>query len=64
MDAIGAADGSAVVRYGLDKRAKEKWNGVIGGQFQLNKNWIFRAEGGILGDRKSMLLSANWRFLL
>ena len=64
VDAIGAADGSAVVRYGLDKRAKEKWNGVIGGQFQLNKNWIFRAEGGILGDRKSMLLSANWRFLL
>jgi len=64
VDAIGAADGSAIIRYGLDKRAKEQWNGVIGGQFQYNKNWIFRAEGGVIGDRKSILVSANWRFLL
>ena len=64
VDAIGEADGSAVVRYGLDKQVKQKWNGIIGGQFQLNKNWIFRAEGGIIGDRKSLLVSVNWRFLL
>lgn len=64
VEAIDAADGSAVIRYGIDKRPKEEWNGIIGGQFQLNKNWIFRAEGGILGDRKSLLLSANWRILL
>lgn len=64
VDAIGAADGSAIIRYGLDKRPKQQWNGIIGGQFQLNKNWIFRAEGGIIGDRKSLLVSANWRFLL
>lgn len=64
VEAIGAADGSAVIRYGLDKRTKEKWNGVIGAQYQWNKNWIFRAEGGVIGDRKSILISANWRFLL
>ncbi len=64
VDAIDAADGSAVIRYGLDKRAKQQWNGVVGGQFQLNKNWTFRAEGGVVGDRKSILVSANWRFLL
>ncbi|HUH28934.1 hypothetical protein [Gelidibacter sp.] len=64
VDAIGAADGSAVIRYGLDKRTKEKWNGLIGAQYQWNKNWIFRAEGGVIGDRKSLLISANWRFLL
>ena len=64
VDAIGSADGSAIIRYGLDKQIKQKWNGVIGAQFQLNKNWIFRTEGGVIGDRKSLLLSANWRFLL
>lgn len=64
VNAIGSADGSAVVRYGLDKQIKEKWNGVIGAQFQLNKNWIFRSEGGLIGDRKSILLSVNWRVLL
>ncbi len=64
VDAIGAADGEAIIRYGLDKRAKQKWNGIIGAQFQLDKNWMFRTEGGIIGDRKSLLLSLNWRFLL
>lgn len=64
VDAIGAADGEAVVRYGLDKKVKEKWNGVIGFQYQHNKNWMFRSEGGIIGDRKSLLLSVNYRFLL
>lgn len=64
VDAIGAADGSAVIRYGLDKRTKEQWNGIIGGQYQMNKNWMFRTEIGLIGDRKSILFSANWRFLL
>ena len=64
IERIDAADGDAVVRYGMDKQVKEMWNGVIGAQFQLNKHWIFRAEGGIIGDRKSMLASVNYRFLL
>ena len=64
IDRIAAADGEAILRYGLDKRAKEEWNGILGAQYQLNKNWMFRAEGGIIGDRKSMLLSINYRFLL
>ena len=64
VNAIGAADGEAVIRYGLDKRVKEKWNGIIGFQYQHNKNWMFRSEGGIIGDRKSLLLSLNYRFLL
>lgn len=64
FERIGAADGDAIVRYSLAKKVKEAWNGVIGAQYQLNKNWMFRAEGGIIGDRKSLLLSVNWRFLL
>jgi len=64
VNAIGAADGEAIIRYGLDKSTKQKWNGIIGAQFQLDKNWMFRTEGGIIGDRKSLLLSLNWRFLL
>ena len=64
VDKIEEADGDAVISYGMDKRTKQMWNGVIGGQFQLNKRWQFRAEGGIIGDRKSFLASANYRFLL
>ncbi len=57
------ADGDAVISYAMDKQTKSLWNGVIGMQYQLNKNWQFRTEGGIIGDRKSFLFSVNYRFL-
>jgi len=64
VERIENADGDSIIRYGIDKQVKEKWNGVVGMQYQLSKRWIFRSEGGIIGDRKSFLLSANYRFLL
>jgi len=63
IEKLAEADGDAVIRYGMDKQVKEMWNGVIGTQFQLNKRWQFRTEGGIIGDRKSFLFSVNYRFL-
>ena len=62
VDALDNAEGNTIVHYGMDKRPKEAWNMVIGGQFQLNKNWMLRSEGGIIGDRKSFLASVNYRF--
>lgn len=64
VDAIDQVDGSGIIRYGMDKQVQQLWNGIIGAQFQLNKRWQFRTEGGIIGNRKSFLLSANYRFLL
>lgn len=64
VDKLEAADGDAIIRYGMDKQVKERWNGIIGMQYQLNKRWMIRSEGGIIGDRKSFLLSLNYRFLL
>ena len=64
IDRLESADGDAVILYGMDKQVKEMWNGLIGMQFQLNKHLMFRAEGGVLGDRKSVLASVNYRFLL
>ena len=63
IERIDAADGSATVKYALDKRPTEEWNMIVGGQYQMSKRWIFRTEGGFLGDRKSLLLSVNYRFL-
>jgi len=64
VNAIGAADGEAIIRYGIDKGLKQEWNGLIGAQIQWNKNWMFRTEAGVVGDRKSLLISLNYRFLL
>ncbi len=63
MDKLAEADGDAVIRYGMDKQVSEMWNGVIGAQFQLNKHWQFRSEAGLIGDRKSFLVSVNYRLL-
>lgn len=64
VEAVDNADGSLIVKYAMDKQAKEQWNGTVGGQYQLNKHWQFRTEAGFMGNRKSFMLSFNYRFLL
>ena len=63
IDRLAAADGDAILSYGLDKQVSQMWNGIVGMQFQLNKHWQFRSEAGLIGDRKSILFSANYRLL-
>jgi hypothetical protein len=62
FDAIGSLDGEGIVKYGIDKSVKQPWNGLVGMQYQHNKNWMLRSEAGLIGDRKSFLLSLNYRF--
>ena len=64
VERIDAADGESIIRYGMDKQVKDRWNGTIGGQFQFNKKWMIRSEAGLIGNRKSFLISVNYRFLL
>ena len=64
VERLEAADGSTIIRYGMDKQVEQKWNGIIGIQYQINKRWMIRSEGGVIGNRKSILLSLNYRFLI
>lgn len=64
IDRIDQADGSAIIRYGMDKQVLQEWNGIFGAQYQMNKRWMIRTEWGLIGDRKSALASVNYRFLL
>lgn len=63
-DRLDARDGSAIIKYGMDKVVEEEWNAILGAQFQYSKRWMLRTEWGLIGDRKSALLSLNYRFLL
>jgi hypothetical protein len=63
IDEISVRNGESEVSYGMDKQVKAHWNGLIGMQYQFNKNWQLRAEGGVVGDRKQFLLSLNYRIL-
>ena len=69
-EALTAIDGAindgqqATVNYSLEKGLKDPWNFIVGGQYQLNKSWMFRAEYGFLGTRNQFLASLQYRFRL
>jgi hypothetical protein len=54
--------GNSTVQYSLDKRPKDKWNFLIGAQFQLNKHFMIRAEYGFLSSRKQFIGGLQYRF--
>ena len=53
---------SATVQYSLTKYPKDKWNFIIGSQFQLNKHFMLRAEYGFLGSRQQFMTGLQYRF--
>lgn len=55
---------SATVQYSLQKNLKDKWNFVLGTQYQLNKHWMLRAEYGFMGSRTQVMGGLQYRFRL
>jgi len=55
---------SSTVQYSLDKRPQDMWNFIVGGQYQLSKSWMFRAEVGFLNSRTHVIAGAQYRFPL
>ena len=53
---------TSTVQYRMDKRVKDMWNFIVGGQFQLNKHWMVRGEVGFLGSRQQWLGGFQYRF--
>ena len=53
---------SSTVQYSMDKTVKDAWNFIVGGQFQVNKHFMIRAETGFLGSRKQVLGGVQYRF--
>jgi len=54
--------GNSTVQYSLDKRPKDSWNFLIGGQYQINKHLQIRAEYGFLSSRKQFIGGLQYRF--
>ena len=53
---------SSTVEYSLDKRPQDMWNFTVGGQYQVNKSWMFRLELGFLTSRTHIIAGAQFRF--
>jgi len=55
-------DQTATVQYSLEKSLKDKWNFIVGTQYQLNKHFMIRAEAGFLGSRTQIMGGLQYRF--
>jgi hypothetical protein len=67
-NALTALDGAlndgkdATVQYSLQKKLKDKWNFIVGTQFQINRHLMLRAEYGFLGSRQQFIGGLQYRF--
>ena len=62
LDGALSTIGKSTVEYSLDKEPKDKWNFIVGSQYQLNRHFMLRAEYGFLGSRKQFMTSLQYRF--
>jgi hypothetical protein len=62
LDGAASNIETATVQYSLQKNLKDKWNFIIGSQFQLNKHWMLRGEYGFLGSRQQFIGGLQFRF--
>ena len=62
MDAALNDDQYATVQYSLNKRPKNMWNFIVGTQYQINKHFMIRAEGGFLASRTQFIGGLQYRF--
>jgi hypothetical protein len=52
----------ASVQYSLDKRQKDMWNFIVGGQYQHSNHLMLRLEFGFLGSREQLIAGVQYRF--
>lgn len=53
---------NSTVQYSMEKQVKDKWNFIVGSQFQLNKHFMLRMEYGFLGSRTQFMTGVQYRF--
>lgn len=53
---------SSTVQYSMDKRPKDMWNFIVGGQYQFSKHFMYRLEYGFLGSRQQLMTGFQYRF--
>ena len=56
-------DDLLTIGYVIDQENKDKWNVVIGGNWDINRNWSIAMEyNGFTGSREAYIASLTWRF--
>jgi len=55
--------GNLVINYTIDQKNKDRWNLLLGGNWDINKRWSWSAEyNGFIGSREAFISSITRRF--
>jgi len=58
-----AIDDDFTIDYRIDQQNKDKWNAVVGANWDINSRWSLQAEyNGFTGSRETWMGSLSWRF--
>lgn len=53
---------TSTVQYSMNKQVKDRWNFIVGGQYQINKHFMLRLMYGFLGSRTQIMTGVQYRF--
>jgi hypothetical protein len=60
---IALPDDLLTIDYVIEQENIDKWNAVIGGNWDITRNWSIAAEyNGFFGSREAYVASISWRF--
>jgi hypothetical protein len=60
---VSALDGALTIDYKVDRINRDRWNALLGFNWDINKKLAWSAEyNGFMGSRDAFITSINWRF--
>jgi len=60
---VSTPDGLIVIDYTIDQSNKDRWNLLLGYNWDINKRWSWSLEyNGFIGSREAFITSVTWRF--
>ena len=59
---VPGVDERTTVDFSINQRNKDKWNFLLGFNWDFNANWALQAEVGFGGSRESFITSATFRY--
>jgi len=58
----GPAGDTTMLSFRISQRNKDRWNGLLGFNWEMNKVWSVMAEAGFGGSRENFIAGVTYRF--
>ena len=59
---IRSSDGTTLIQYDLRQENKDKWNALVGFNWDVSKKWSLNTEVGFWGSRENIIMGLSYRY--